>query len=549
MGDPANRAAVRRLLSAQPLFADLPADDLAALAAITYIEQSPRGRRLWEQGSPGERYYVVVNGELVATRLDADGAEQEVDRLRPGDGLGESSLLLGDAHDASVITAEASRLLVLPREDFVALLDSRPDMRRHLRPREDVCAALEAPRFPWQEADERLVLTRRHHSWALWRDVFLPLALLVAALPLVYFRRDWWPVLAVAGPLCLLWSLWVWLDWRNDTLVLTTRRLVRLERHLLFYERQQQAPLDKVQDIAVVRSGLAAALFGFGRVTVQTAGATGQLSFPLCPRPDGVKDEVFAQVERYRAFQRSQRRQRMETELRRQMGLTTEVPAPEPPAPPTAFSPQGPIDNAAAYLTKLIQQGFPRLRQQEGEIVIWRKHWLVLLGDLALPALVAAAGAAVPIVLDLDVPLPAVAAASLVLLLWAWWQWENWRNDVYVLTPDRIIDVERIPLRLRSERREGSLGNIQNVTYVIPDLFANLLNLGHVTIETAGQTGNFTFSSVYDPDGVQADIFRYVEAAREKAQHAEDTEQQRALADLLAAYERLRQELENKPTK
>jgi acyl-CoA thioesterase FadM len=42
-------------------------------------------------------------------------------------------------------------------------------------------------------------------------------------------------------------------------------------------------------------------------------------------------------------------------------------------------------------------------------------------------------------------------------------------------------------------------------------------------------------------------IFRYVEAAREKQKRTEDGEQHRALADLLAAYERLRQEMESKP--
>ncbi|MHB0874928.1 MAG: Crp/Fnr family transcriptional regulator [Anaerolineae bacterium] len=545
MADSANRAAVRRLLSAQPLFADLPQDDLTALASITYVQQTPRGRRLWDQGGPGERYFVVVQGEVAISRLDTAGAEQELDRLGPGDGVGEASLLLGDAHDASLTTVEPSKLLVIPRDDFLDLLKARPALRRHLRPREEICAALEAARYPWQEADERLVLTRHHHSWALWRDLLLPVLVFAAALPLVYFRREWWPLLAVVGPLTLAWGLWVWLDWRNDLLVLTTRRLVRLERRLVFYERQQQAPLDKVQDIAVVRAGLAAALFGFGQVTVQTAGASGQLRFPVCPRPDGVKDSIFAQVERFRAYQRSLRRQGMEAELRRQMGLTVEVPVTDGPVQ-TGFVPQGPVDTAAAYLTKLIQSGFPRLRQQEGDVVIWRKHWLVLLRDLAWPVLVAAAGAAVPIFLDLDVPVPAVLGAAAVLVLWAWWQWENWRNDVYVLTPDRIIDVERIPLRLRSERREGALGNIQNVTYVIPSLFANILNLGDVTIETAGQTGNFTFSSVYDPGGVQADVFRYVEAARERQQRAEDTEQQRVLADLLAAYERLRNELESK---
>lgn len=546
MNDATNRAAIRRLLQAQPLFSSLGQDDLAALAAIAYVQIVPEGRRLWEQGSAGDRLLVLVQGELVARRLGPDAAtEEELDRLGPGDAVGEASLLLGDAHDASLIAAEPTRVLVIPRDDFLELLNSRPSLRRDLRPREEVCQALEAERYPWQEADERLVLERRHHPWGLWRDMLLPALVLGLSLPAVYYHRNWWPLLALVGPVTLLWSAWLWTDWRGDLLVLTTRRLVHMERRLVFYERQQQAPLDKVQDVAVVRSGVTAAIFGFGRLTVQTAGATGQLHFDMCPRPDSVKDEVFAQVERCRALQRSLRRQSMEAELRRQMGLTVTTPPQSAPAR-DPLVPQGPVDAAAAYLTKLIQSGFPRLRQEEGEIIIWRKHWLVLLRGLAWPVVVAAAGVAVPFALDLEVPTAGIAAAAAVLLLWAWWQWENWRNDVYVLTPDRIVDVQRVPLRLRTERREGSLGNIQNVSYVVPGLLATILNFGHVTIETAGQTGNFQFAYVFDPSAVQADIFRYVEAARERAHHAEDAEQQRALADLLAAYERLRSELEQK---
>lgn len=548
MSAPDNRAAIRRCLLAQPLFAELDDADLQALADIAFLQDLPAGRVVWDQGSQGDRYCVVVRGRLRVTRLGEDGALGDVAELRPGDAIGETSLLLGDVHDTGVSTVTPARLLIVTRADFVALLSRRPSLLRALRPREDVCQALEAPRYPWQESDERVVLVRRRHAWRLSRRLALPALLLAALLPLAYLFPHAWPALAATGLLSSAWCAWVWLDWRNDALILTTRRLVRVEKRLLFYERQQQAPLDKIQDLTVLRSGIAAALFGYGHVTVQTAGATGQLAFSHTPRPNHVKEAVFAESTRFRALQRAGRRQALEQELRRQLGLTVESPAaPEPSPQGIAVQPEGALDAAALYLTEMIQKGFPRLRQQDGDVIVWRKHWLILLGDLAWPAIVGAAFAALPFATGLEVPLPAQAAMAAVLLAWAWWQWENWRNDVYVLTPDRIMDVERVPLRLRTERREGSLGNIQNVTFVMPGILANLLNYGDVTIETAGQSGNFTFRSVWDPGEVQADIFRYVEAARQRQQQADESEQRQGLADLLATYDRLRAELGGKP--
>jgi len=543
------RAAIGRCLQSQPLFADLPPEELAALAAVSFIQDVPAGRRLWTQGSPGDRYVLLLHGQLEARRVDAQGRECVVARLDQGQATGETSLLLGDLHDATLSAVTPCRLIVLPRPEFQELLRRRGKLARSLRPREDICQALDAHRFPWQEGDERVTLHLRQHPWALCRRLAWPILFLAAFSAAVHYLQLGFPLWAIPAGLSLLWIVALWLEWRNDALTVTTRRIVHVEKRLLAYQRQRQAPLDKVQDVAIARSGLASALFGFGQLTVQTAGASGQITFSYTPEPDVVKEAVFAEVERSKAQQRAARRQTLEADLRRQLGLTEpaageeRVPA-EPGAP--GVKPEGPLDQAALQLTEMIRRGFPRLRQQEGEVIIWRKHWLVLLRDLAWPVLLATAFAGLPLAAGFSLPLPVAGAMAAVCLAWLWWQWENWRADVYILTPERIVDVESIPLRLRTSRREGNLLNIQNVTFVVPGLLYGLLNYGNVTIETAGQTGNFTFDGVYDPADVQADIFRYVENCRDRQRQAEDSEQRQALADLLAAYERLRHEMEGK---
>ncbi len=539
-------AACGRYLREQPLFADLSPEDMSALSEIALIQEAPAGRRLWHQGDPGDRFLLVLKGQLEATRVNSEGHLESLGRLLPGGAAGETSLFLGDPHDATVTAMGPSLLLLIHRRDFQDLLHRRPSMGRDLLPREDICRALEAPRFNWQAEDERVVLYQRRHPWVLWRRLtwpflcalLLPPTLHLLGLPLLYSV----PGLAVM----IAWVLWLWLEWRNDLLTVTTHRLVHVEKQLLVYERQEQAALDKIQDVSVVRTGPAAAVLGFGHLTVQTAGATGQITFTHIPAPEAVKEAIFEEMERHRALRRAARRQSIEGDLRRQLGLTTgRRPDELPDERSTLPQPESLADSAALHLTRIISNGFPRLRHQQGEVVLWRKHWVVLLNDLLWPLVALAVVMGLPLATEIRPPLIALAVVGALILAWLWWQWENWRNDVYILTPERIVDIKRVPLRLRTEQREGNLQNIQNVTFVVPGLFAGLLNYGHVVVETAGQTGNFTFEYVFAPDEVQADIFRYVEAARERRQESEESEQRQALADILAAYERLRNEMES----
>lgn len=534
-----------RYLRRLPLFAALAPEDMEALAAIAVLEEIPAGRRIWRQGTPGNRMIIVLRGQLEVTRVSAEGYLEPLGRLTSGDVTGESSLLLGDDHDATVTALTPVRLLSLPREAFQSLLRRRPTLAQGIRPREDICQALEAPRFHWQETGERVVLLQRRHPWVFWRGLIGPFLFAALITPTLQMLGLGLEFLISATVLSIAWVTWLWLEWRNDVLILTNRRLVRVERQLPFYERQESAYLDKVQDVSVERHGLAAAVLGFGQITVQTAGATGQIVFSHSPRPDAVKELVFRGVKRFAALQRAARRQNLESQLRQQLGMASppaEPPAEDEPAVPAFPEPESRLDELALRLTHVINNGFPSLRRQEGDVILWRKHWGVLLRSLLWPGVAAAAIAGLPLFADTDLPTPVYLAAGFVLLIWAVWQAENWRNDVYVLTPDRVIDIKRLPLRLRTSQREGHLLNIQNVTYEVPGLLASLLNYGHVAIETAGQVGSFTFQAVFDPAGVQADIFRYSEACRTQWEARQQSTQGEALADILAAYERLRGE-------
>jgi hypothetical protein len=123
-----------------------------------------------------------------------------------------------------------------------------------------------------------------------------------------------------------------------------------------------------------------------------------------------------------------------------------------------------------------------------------------------------------------------------------WYRYEDWRNDIYQLTDERIIDVERLPLGLREERREASLSMIQDIGYEIPGPIANLLDYGNVVIETASREAVFTFSWVHQPRRVQEEVFARMDAYREREKQGQRERRAAELLDWFGTYADLSRE-------
>jgi hypothetical protein len=105
------------LLRSLPLFAELPAPALEALAAGLVLTQLEPGQVLIRQGEPGDAYYAIAAGELDVTR---DG------RLRRscgrGEGVGEIALLRRVPRTATVTARTAATVYGLRRELFLGVV-------------------------------------------------------------------------------------------------------------------------------------------------------------------------------------------------------------------------------------------------------------------------------------------------------------------------------------------------------------------------------------------------------------------------------------------
>ncbi|HEX9372690.1 MAG TPA: SpoIIE family protein phosphatase, partial [Roseiflexaceae bacterium] len=117
------------LLGQLPLFAALPPEELRYLAATLREKVVPHGALLFREGDYGDRFYVVIAGELEIIKALDTASEFVLDARGAGEFIGEMSLLHHDGlRTASVRARGTTRLLEMSRAEFDALLHRQPTL-------------------------------------------------------------------------------------------------------------------------------------------------------------------------------------------------------------------------------------------------------------------------------------------------------------------------------------------------------------------------------------------------------------------------------------
>jgi len=111
---------VERVL-ADPVFAYLGGPAAAHLADRVEIVCAQPGDVVITEGEPGDRYYLVVDGRLVATIGD-----EVVGEMSAGGSFGEIALLRDVPRTATVTCVTAVELYAISRDDFLMTLTGHP---------------------------------------------------------------------------------------------------------------------------------------------------------------------------------------------------------------------------------------------------------------------------------------------------------------------------------------------------------------------------------------------------------------------------------------
>jgi hypothetical protein len=438
--------------------------------------------------------------------------------------------------------------MYLSRNDLDRYLAEFPDVYNKLQVGATVKERQRLKRYPWMELDEQIVFSQRRHWFALATRMAVPVVMLFVGLIFLALPTQGTHLLLnlLGFPLAIggaLWGAWVLLDWSNDFYVLTTKRILLIEKIIFVQSSREEVPLDKVQNVNLFQDAIGN-LFGYGALLIETAASFGgaRIRFNYIGHPADRQSKIFEAMSSVRASRRHETQRTIRDRLAARMGGGNQPYVPGVATAPFVQASAPASGSVWRRRLERVQGLYPFWVERKGaDEVTWRKHWIRLLARVWIPSLVgllllalligaAAAGA---------LSAPVLFLGGLLLLMtagWWWWGFANWGNDLYTVTNDRLIDIEKTPLGLRTERKETMFDRIQNVSFLIPNPLATILNYGSVIIHTAGAQGALTFDYVHDPSRVQAEIFRRLTAYNERQRRRDLEERWADMPEWFASY-------------
>ena len=157
------------VLRRAPLFEGLDEESARALRRQMPDVKLSRGEHLFLEGQEGDRLYVVLDGKIKLTRAAADGRENLISVLGPGEMFGELSLFDPRPRTSSASAITDATQAGLAHDALRAWLGDHPDvsihmlqaLARRLRRANDVVADLVFTDVPGRVAKNLLDLADR----------------------------------------------------------------------------------------------------------------------------------------------------------------------------------------------------------------------------------------------------------------------------------------------------------------------------------------------------------------------------------------------------
>lgn len=122
---------VANQISRLPIFADLPAHELEAIASRILFKRHQRGETFFHPGDHADRLYIIEHGEV--SLLDPRRHGEKPTYLHDHDAFGALSFLTGARHSVSAVATEDMTVWVLRRKDFLDLLRQTPALAQHVK--------------------------------------------------------------------------------------------------------------------------------------------------------------------------------------------------------------------------------------------------------------------------------------------------------------------------------------------------------------------------------------------------------------------------------
>jgi CRP-like cAMP-binding protein/uncharacterized membrane protein YdbT with pleckstrin-like domain len=524
------------------LFCQLDLDERQWLADNLSVFVLKPDNPLYLQGSPADEFFLVFSGTILLID-EASHRDKERLTLVTGDFFSQETLSPTPGnHVYKALAVEASIVLAFRRDFLMELTDRHPEFTNIFNLIWRSFQLAHRKKIAWLNPDEYVTHISRRHISDIYRVLIGPATLFILSAlgwllmtSLLAGGGKWISLLpAIVATLAVLWGIWNGIDWSNDYYIITNQRVVLMEKVILFYDNRQETPLDAILSVTL-QTELLGRWLAFGDVIIRTY--TGSIALPRLECPQFLVALIGFFVERSKVSHDQEEDRMMDSYIRQR--LEGEETADEFPQPAQDFYiPSRPL----GFLESLFS-----LRETTSDSIIYRTHWFILIRRtlapffLGLATLVALIFRVNGSLLFIPIVPAVITGCGLLVVSWIWWIYEyiDWRNDIYMITPEQVIDINRKPLG-HEERRAAPLKNIQTIEFKRLGIWGLLFNFGTVSIRI-GDT-QFTFDYVSNPSEVQKELFACFMKQVQQEKKTNRVSERKRMVDWIESYHRIRGE-------
>jgi CRP-like cAMP-binding protein len=111
-----------------PIFSELEDITIDQIAKIGIRKEFKKDSVVLFEHETGSALFVIVEGKVKISRVSDDGREVILTILNESDFFGEMAIIDGLSRSANVTAMEDSELFIIQRNDFIALLQTHPEI-------------------------------------------------------------------------------------------------------------------------------------------------------------------------------------------------------------------------------------------------------------------------------------------------------------------------------------------------------------------------------------------------------------------------------------
>ncbi len=525
-------------------------EELLEAADLFSYEENPKGKLIAGRDQPLKNFYIIQKGKIRITPIS--GRKPGIPRqLGYAEFFGEDVLFSRHSAKVDVRCEEDCEFLLLSHDNYSQLKNKFPDIEQTLSAIHSGRRLADRRSFSWLRPDEVVYYITRKANVILFWSLLLPILFGMIAFPLIALGiyqmastssdGKFILVLGIASfVLAILWGIWRYLDWANDYYIVTNLSVSWVEKIILLYDSRNQAPLETVQSVDLTTNWWGRR-FNYGTVLSKTF--TGTIPMVNTTKPYLMSSFIEGMRQRRLQFALEEDIASIRLAVNEAMAkhlnpnLLDKIPV--IPAPPPAKK----LKEQKSKEKKQPLRFFVSFRYEVDDSITYRKYWPVLLGKTWVPGLLIFFWLViVGYLLANDVARgslafwgPLLMVLGLVFMIWFIYNFQDWRNDKYQVTRDKILDLEKKPLGTEV-KKTADLANILSIEHEQRGFIGVVLNYGNVSI-TVGQV-TFIFIGVKNPDRVHQDVFGKREELRLANQKNEaEKEKIKMINWLLSSYD------------